>query len=77
MKKYRCIKAFDVSNISIYEDGIEVERRIRIKPNSLWELDEELNFINGIKHLKHSRYEDSGLRIDIMDETLSECFKEV
>lgn len=77
MKKYKCIKAFDISNTSIDEDGIEIEGCIWIKPNSLWELDEELNFINGIKYLKYSRCGDSGLRINIMDETLSECFEEV
>lgn len=77
MKKYKCIKAFDISNTSIDEDGIEVEGCIWIKPNSLWELDEEFNFIDGIKYLKYSRYEDSGLRINIMDEILSECFEEV
>ena len=74
MKKYKCIKVFDISNTSIDEEGIEVEGCIWIKPNSLWELDEELNFINGIKYL---RSEDSGFRINIMDETLPECFKEV
>lgn len=74
MKKYRCIKAFDISNTSIAGDGIEVEGCIWIKPNSLWGLDEELNFINGIKYL---RCEDSGLRINVMDEILSECFEEV
>lgn len=74
MKKYKCIEAFDISNTSIDSDGIEVEGCIWIKPNSLWEFDEELNFINGIKYL---RCEDSGLRINIMDEILSECFEEV
>lgn len=74
MKKYKCIKAFDISNTSIDEDGIELEGCIWIKTNSLWKLDEELNFINGIKYL---RSEDSGFRINIMDEILSECFERV
>ena len=74
MKKYKCIKAFDISNISIDEDGIELEGCIWVKTNSLWRLDEELNFINGIKYL---RSEDSGFRINIMDEILLECFEEV
>ena len=74
MKKYKCIEAFDISNVNITGDGIELEGYIRIKTNSLWELDEELNFINGIKYL---RCEDSDLRINIMDEILSKCFEEV
>lgn len=74
MKEYKCIKAFDISNVNIDGDGIELEGCIWIKTNSSWVLDEKLNFINGIKY---SRCEDSGLRIDIMDEALSECFEEV
>lgn len=74
MKKYKCIEAFDISNVNIAGDEIELEGCIWIKTDSLWELDEEFNFINGIKYL---RGKDSGLRINIMDEILSECFEEV
>ena len=64
MKKYKCIEAFDISNVNITGDGIELEGYIRIKTNSLWEIDEELNFINVIIYL---RCEDSYILIYIMD----------
>lgn len=75
MKKYKCIKSFGIDVVD--GDGFYTEETNYIKVDSLWEMDEsEFRVTDGEIRLVELEGMNLGW-IEIPNETLDECFKEI
>lgn len=71
MKKYKCIKEF-VLNI-VGADGFETGESDIVSVGSIWELNNDIDYIGGENHLESEELN----WIEISDKDLKEFFEEV
>ncbi len=76
MKEYECIKPFNVPYYDIDTDSYDESQFYNVEVGSIWEQEEDdlsVSYTGADIHLDG----DNGLFLEISEEDLKECFKEI